>query len=194
MTATAVLETRVEAVETERLGRLAAAARAGDRAALGALLEAIERRVYTLAYRLVRRSDAAQDVTQEALLRVCRHLGRYRGEASFWSWIYRIVVNQANDYWRSSARREVELEDGLAGPGFQPGREEQLRHVREAMKSLSEKERTALVLMDVEGFSSAEAARILGCLSITARTRAAYARKKLRRLLSRYYPELREEA
>ena len=62
----------------------------------------------------------------------------------------------------------------------------------EAMEAHSEKERAAVVLIDIEGFTSAEAARILGCLSITARTRAAQARKKVRRALSRYYPELRE--
>ena len=61
------------------------------------------------------------------------------------------------------------------------------------MGVLSEKERQALVLTEIEGFTSVEAARVLGTLAITVRVRAGQARKKLRRALSHYYPELRED-
>jgi RNA polymerase sigma-70 factor (ECF subfamily) len=77
--------------------------------------------------------------------------------------------------------------------GYDPVRREQARRLSEAMGVLTEKERQALVLIDLEGFSSREAAQVLGCLAITARTRAAQARKKLRRELARYYPELKED-
>jgi RNA polymerase sigma factor (sigma-70 family) len=62
----------------------------------------------------------------------------------------------------------------------------------QAMKSLTPRERDALVLTDIEGYSSKEAGRILGCLPMAVRTRASAARKKVRERLSRIYPELQE--
>jgi len=172
------------------LDELVGAAQAGDRAALEALLERIERRVYRLAFRLVGDAGLAEDVAQEALLKICRRLSQYRRSMNFLGWTYRIVVNQAHDS-RRSASRLPQLDRGAPG-SFDPERQEQLRRVMEALKVLSEKERAALVLIDIEGLSSREAANAMGCLAITARTRAAQAREKMRRVLSRYYPELRE--
>ncbi len=177
----------------ERLAALVSAARGGERAALEALLEAIERRVFALAYRLVGDPAAAEDVSQEALLKICQRLGQYRGGSNFWAWVCRVVINQAHDYRRAAgARRAVPLFEMPAPEGYHPAREEQLRRVMEALVLLTEKERTALVLTDMEGFTSVEAARVLHCFPITVRTRAAQGRKKVRRALSRYYPELRE--
>ena len=193
MTTAAALETRVAATDAEeRLSGLIAAARAGDRAALEALVQSIERRVYVLAYRLVGDASAAEDVAQEVFLKICRRLSQFREGGNFWGWVYRITVNQVRDWWRSANLPALELLDRPAPPGFSPAQDEQLRRVTEAMRALTEKERAALVLTEIEGFSSAEAARILGTLAINVRTRASQARKKVRRELSRYYPELRE--
>jgi len=192
MTTTVAIEggPLAEPVES-RWDELVGAARAGDRAALDGLLEAIERRVYTFAYRLAGDRAAAEDVAQDALLKICRRLDQYRG-GNFLGWVYRIVVNQARDARRAAARWVGEPIEIAVLPGHDPARTEQLRRLEEAWRVLSQKERAALTLTDLEGLSSAEAARILGCLAVTARVRAAQARKKLRRELSRYYPELRE--
>ena len=172
---------------------LVLAAKDGDRAALEELLSAIERRVFALAYRLTGNPAAAEDLAQEALLKVCRHIGRYREGANFWGWIYRIVINQARDDYRKAKPEVPELPDFPVAPAVDPVRGEQLRLVMRAMDCLTRRERAALVLIDIEGHSSSEAASVLGCLAITARTRAAHARKKVRRVLSRHYPELRED-
>jgi len=177
--------------EAEQLAGLVAGARTGDRAALERLLETIERRVYVLAYRLVGDPVAAEDVSQEVFLKICRRLDQYRG-GSFLGWVYRMVVNQAHDYRRTAGPRTEEIGDDVATAGYDADREEQLQRVGAAMQTITEKERTALVLTEIEGFSSAEAARIAGCLRVTLRVRAAQARRKIRRALSRYYPELRE--
>lgn len=192
-----VVTASVEAESTlyraeQQLEDLMWAARAGDRTALEAFLERIQRRVYLLAFRLLGDATLAEDVAQEVLLKICRRLGQYRERSNLWGWIYRIVVNQVHDFRRSAGvQRQAETDYGEPS-SFDPERQEQLRRVMEAMKALSEKERAALVLIDIEGLSSREAAKVLGCLAITARTRAAQARKKVRRVLSRYYPELRE--
>ncbi len=192
MTATVVLERRMPADETQdRIADLVSAARAGDRLALEALLESIERRVYLLAYRLIGEPASAEDVAQDVLWKICGRLDQYAG-SNFWGWVYRIVVNQVHDHRRAAGPAPAELL-GLAAPvDYHPARQEQWRRVMEAMRVLTEKERAALVLTEIEGFSSREAARVLGCLPITVRVRAAHARQKVRRALSRYYPELRE--
>ena len=177
-----------EFLEAQPLGGLVAMAQAGDRAALESLLMTVERPVYGFVYRLLGNAAAAEDVTQETLLKVCQNLHRYRERGQFQAWVYRIAANQAHDA-RRRGRTWEEVEDtAVAGPD--PERVEQLRHVMTALRVLSEKERAALVLIEIEGYDSREAGRILGCLAITARTRAAHARKKIRRELSRYYPEL----
>lgn len=193
MTSTVAIEGRVAGETDSPLEGLVAAARAGDRAALEALLEAIERRVFGFAYRLTGNRAAAEDVSQEVFLKICRRLDQYRGGSSFLGWVYRITVRQAHDWRRSTGPATGELPEAMAGPVLDPAREEQLRRVEEAMRVLSEKERQALVLTEIEGFTSVEAARVLGTLAITVRVRAAQARKKVRRALSPYYPELRED-
>jgi len=187
MTATASV---ADFIEVQPLGSLVAAAQAGDRVALESLLMTVEQPVFGFAYRLLGNFAMAEDVTQETLLKVCQNLHRYREKGQFKAWVYRIAANQAGDARRRS-RTWDELEDAaVAGPD--PERAEQLRRVMTALNVLTEKERAALVLIEIEGYDSREAGRILGCLAITVRTRAAHARKKVRRELTRYYPELED--
>lgn len=175
------------------LEALAAEARTGDRLALEEFLRHIDRRVYLFAFRLVGNAAAAEDIAQEALWKICRSLNQYRSGTNLWGWIYRIVLNQARDWRRSEKRaRWVEAVDAAAEEEDWD-RREQLRRLIDALALLTEKERAALVLLDMEGLGSAEAAQVMGCLRITARSRATQARKKVRRFLSQYYPELRED-
>jgi RNA polymerase sigma-70 factor, ECF subfamily len=177
-----------EIFEAQTLGDLVAAARGGDRAALESLLMGVERPVYGFVYRLLGNAAAAEDVTQETLLKVCLNIRRYRERGYFRAWVFRIAANLARDAIRRGRIWDEVAETPVAGPD--PEQSEQLRRVMSAMRVLSDKERAALVLIEIEGYDSREAGRILGCLAITARTRAAHARKKIRKELSRYYPEL----
>jgi RNA polymerase sigma-70 factor (ECF subfamily) len=149
-----------EFIGAQPLGSLVAAAQAGDRAALESLLMTVERPVFGFAYRLLGNFAAAEDVTQETLLKVCQNLHRYRERGQFQAWVYRIAVNQARDA-RRRGRNWDQLEDAaVAGPD--PERVEQLRRVMTALRVLTEKERAALVLIEIEGYDSREAGRILG--------------------------------
>ena len=176
-------------IPNDHLEELIRAAVAGDRSSLEGVLEAVERRVYLFAWRLIGDPAAAEDIAQEVLLKLASNLARYRAGTNLWGWIYRIVANQVHDY-----RRSLKAMPGVfpPPPACNPDRQEQLDRVEEALEILTPKEREAVILLDVEGYSSREAASVVGTLAITIRTRATHARKKLRRHLSRYYPELRE--
>ncbi len=192
----AVTMPAAETVGTDNLDELEillAAARTGNRDALEDFLRQIERRVYVFAFRMVGNAVLAEDVAQEALWKICRNLNRYRSGTNLWGWIYRIVLNQAHDLRRRD-RRETPIEGAeFAAPADDWDRRQQFQRVLEALDLLTGKERAALVLLDMEGLTSAEAARAMGCLRITARSRAAQARRKIRKLLCQYYPELRED-
>lgn len=165
---------------------LIAGARAGDRAALDTLLRSFQRRVYLLAWRLAGSPTAAEDIAQEVLLKVALHLRKYRQGTNFWAWVARITVNQVHDHHRAAAR--VAFADPRPAAAAPPERTSDLLH--EALVTLSRKDREALVLLEIEGYTSVEAARLLRCLPVTVRTRAAHARRKLREYLSRHFPEL----
>jgi len=177
---------------SSRLEEWIQAAVEGDRAALEEVLMAVERRIFTFAWRLSGDREAAEDITQEVLLKIASHLNRYRPGSNLWAWIHRIVVNQVHDY-RRGARREWPLEEKANAPGYQPELEQRLSRLQQALGVLTKKEREALILLDVEGYTSREAAAIVGSLAITVRTRAAHARRKVRQYLSRYYAELGEQ-
>lgn len=175
------------------LERLVSDACSGDRAALDRFLSLIQVRVFTFAFRLTGNHATAEDISQEAMFRVCCNLNRYKPGTNLWAWIYRITMRLAYDLHRRKEHFETLEETARHTVEDDVERREQMRHVLEAMTVLTEKERAALVLIDIEGMTCREAAAVMGCLKITARTRAAHARKKLRHELSRRYPELGEQ-
>lgn len=163
-------------------------ARGGDANAMESLLHAIEQRVFLFCCRILANPAAAEDAAQETLLRVCLHVGRFRANTNFWAWVYRIALRQCQTELRK--RRFEPLPPEIRAPGSPTDSHERFDLVLKALAGLTEKERAALVLMDIEGYSSQEAAKIMGCLAITARTRAAAGRKRAREALLPYFPEL----
>jgi RNA polymerase sigma-70 factor (ECF subfamily) len=171
---------------------LVARARRGDRDAYGELVWRHQDNVYSLAMRLVG-PDLAADVAQEALIRAWRALPRFRGEASFATWLHRITVNAAWTQRKRAARHQgAPLEDRFEDEGPGPevaGEMADLRsRLRAAIGRLSPGQRTVLVLRDVEGWSHAEVAGELGITQPTAKVRLHRARKRLRVLLEEDAP------
>lgn len=174
---------------TAELVRLA---RQGDHDAFTTVVERHERMVLRTALRLLGRLDRAQDAAQETFVRLFRYLGRYDEEREMGPFLYRVVVNVCRDLGRKSRdTRLVPLDDAsdASSPGS-PGspeaiegaltRAQELRLVRDALVSLPEKERAALVLRDLEGLPTAEVARILGSSEGTVRSQVSTARLKIR--------------
>ncbi len=164
------------------------------------LIRPYERRVYATALAILRNPADAEDVTQEAMLKALRHIGQFRGDAKFSTWLIQITVNEARMRKRKehSAMFEpitdVEDEEGDYKPrDFADWREVPLetlerKEVREklleALDSLSEKYREVFVLRDMEHLSIAETAKALGISSANVRTRLLRARLMLRDLLA----------
>jgi RNA polymerase sigma-70 factor (ECF subfamily) len=141
-----------------------------------------ERMVLRVAYRLLGRLEDAQDAGQEVFLRLFRNLDRVGADPK--SWLYRVTVNVCNDHHRRR-KAVLELDSGhsTADPSPDPERalalEERRRLVTEGLETLQKRERTAVVLRDIEGLSTAEVAGILGVEEVTVRSQVSRARLKL---------------
>jgi RNA polymerase sigma-70 factor (ECF subfamily) len=178
---------------------------AGDQAAFRELVELYQRRVYTIANGIVRNPDDAMDVVQDAFVKVHKHLPSFKGESSFYTWIYRIVVNLCIDRKRKKSRAaEVDYDDTLShsddgptdgptlatltidGPSKALSRKELREHMQVALEKLTEEHRAILVLREVEGLSYEELAESLGIAKGTVMSRLFHARKNFQKHLQRY--------
>jgi RNA polymerase sigma-70 factor (ECF subfamily) len=168
-------------------------AAAGDLEAFQRLVELHQAQVLRTARALLGNREDARDAAQETFLRVYRFLGRYDPRREFRAWLYRIVVNVCRDLFRKRGRvPTAPLEDAdpalLARPGEQEMNADagdRVRRVRRALAALPPKEAEALVLRDIEGLSTHEVARALGCLEVTVRSHLSRGRLKLRAALDR---------
>lgn len=176
---------------TDAHARCIARAQAGDRLAFDQLMRQHERRVVALAWRLLGTPEDARDAAQEAFLRLFKHLHQYNPAQDFNGWLYRIVVNVCRDQQRSRGRQGLSFEAELeAGNVQEPAREAEAETeallaqeraiIQRALATLSEKERRALVLRDLEELPTEEVARILGSSPTTVRSQISMARGKIR--------------
>jgi len=171
---------------------LVAAARSGNLAAFELLMRRYERLVLVTALRLLGNLPDAQDVSQEAFLKLYRNLGKLDGEDALGSWLYRVTVNACHDQ-RRRGRREAPLEDAgqPAAAGADPHQAlaegERFRALELSLRMLPEKERAALVLRDLEGLSTLAVARVLGSSEATVRSQVSKARVKVKVFVERYF-------
>ena len=168
---------------------LLARARAGDVAAFELLAGAHADRLFAVLLRLLGDRAEAEDVAQEVMLRAWRGIGRFRGSSSFFTWLYRIAVNEAS---RSLGRRSRQPGSGSADaavsltapaeqqPEQQAERAELRRAVGDALAGLTPAQRTAVVLRDIEGLPTSAAAEIAGVSQAAFKSRLHEARLKLR--------------
>jgi len=175
----------------EELARLAAD---GDAAAFDEIYTRHRRFVYCLAVRMTGNQADAEDLTQESFVSVFRRVGSFRGEASFTTWLYRLVINQVKMHFRyRSSRPEIQTSDGeIPEPCLPMARRtnpgEQLIDglaIEKAMLMLPRGYRTAFILHDIEGYKHGEAARLSGHAVGTSKSQLHKARASLRAVLSK---------
>jgi RNA polymerase sigma-70 factor (ECF subfamily) len=175
---------------------LVARARGGDLDSFNQLVLRWERPIYALAYRVIGREEDARDVAQETFLRAFRALGGFKGEAKFSSWLYRITLNLCRDWIRRERRTPVaQAPEGvdlieLASESTPAesiedliSRKELGRAVAKAMSSLSDEQRTAIILKEYQGLTFQEIADLLNCPLSTVKTRLYQGLSVLRRQL-----------
>jgi RNA polymerase sigma-70 factor (ECF subfamily) len=192
---------------------LVAAAQRGDRDAFKTLFERYHRRAYALALGVVRHPDDALDVVQDAFIKAHKYLDKFEGSASFYTWLYRIVMNLAIDHIRKHRKvvaveldeTRIELDGGepllpriLGGNPGQALMDKQIRgRIDHALDQLSENHRSVLVMRELEGLSYEDMAQAMNCSKGTIMSRLFHARRNMQKrlvdLLDHPPPELVEE-
>lgn len=179
------------------------AARGGDREAFRALFERYHRRAYSLAFGVVHNADDALDVVQDAFIKAHKYLHKFEGTSSFYTWLYRIVMNLAIDHLRKHKKSRVvdfsdttvKEDDAAVGDedlvpkilGGNPGRalvDKEIRgRIEQALDELSDNHRAVLVMRELEGLSYEEMAQVMGCSKGTIMSRLFHARRNMQKRL-----------
>ena len=167
---------------------------AGDKRAFDLLVLKYQAKILALVSRYVQDSHEVQDVTQEAFIKAYRALPRFRGDAAFYTWLYRIAINTAKNHLVSRSRRppgsDVEIEDAeyyesggalrdQENPENQLFRAELEKVVNTAIKELPDDLRAAVTLREFDGLSYEDIADIMDCPVGTVRSRIFRAREAI---------------
>jgi RNA polymerase sigma-70 factor (ECF subfamily) len=159
----------------------------GDRQAFEALLVKYEKPVYNAAYRMLHNPDDARDVTQTVFLKVYEHLDQYDPSHRFFSWIYRIALNESINCLKKSSRQEAlehETADQRDGPEQQAGDAELGEAMEAALMMLKSDYRAVIVLKHVLGCSYIEISEVLDIPEKTVKSRLYTARQLLQERLT----------
>jgi RNA polymerase sigma-70 factor (ECF subfamily) len=170
---------------------------AGRREAFGQLVERYQHRLYHGLLHVLGSSEDAQDMAQEAFVNAFEKLASFKGQAAFYSWLFRIALNASVSSRRKSRRMSVSLDSRREESGIEPTDEnpsnepsyamdvsDRQRLVRQALSELTEEFRTALVLKEIEGMSYEEIAEVAEVPLGTVRSRIHRARLELRAKLA----------
>jgi RNA polymerase sigma-70 factor (ECF subfamily) len=169
---------------------------AGDRQAFRFLVEKHQGFVYALSYRFVRTTTDAEDITQEAFIRLWKNLPRYRREIKLTTWLYKIAANLCLDCLKSSyskrSKRTLDLEGNTGAlsdsSADQAILEEELRTAMENIAAnLSPKQQAVFILRDLEDRTMDEIGRILDMSEGQVKSNLYYARKKVSEDIALHY-------
>ena len=185
-----------EAARQAEVGDLALARRcaAGDEAAVRAVTESNNQRLFRAAWSILKDRSEAEDAVQSAYLKAFASLDRFEGRSALSTWLTRITINEALGRARSLGRRRAALEaEGVtmlddyrqpAPPDEALARDQLRRMIEAAVTALPQIFRTVFVLREVEGLSTDETAEVLGIPAATVKTRLLRARRALQRSLA----------
>jgi RNA polymerase sigma-70 factor (ECF subfamily) len=179
----------------------------GDTNAFNELITKYRQRCFGMIYHMVRNEEDAWDLTQDGFVRAWRNLASFRGQSSFFTWLYRIMTNVSLD-WLRKKRIEggQEFDDTIGLRGIAPGAATAPKPVMEparkladgeirasieaAIAKLSDEHRVVIVMRELEGMEYQEIADAVDCSIGTVMSRLFYARRKLQTLLRDVYEQL----
>ncbi len=181
--------------------------RTGDQRAFKLLVERYQRKIYSVALGMLKDKEEARDVAQEAFVKVYRYIDHFKGDASFYTWLYRITVNICIDAMRKKgsvrANEAVEFDESVkmdmaeanigaigsrlgTNPQKAALRAELAQRITDAISQLPEAHREILLLREVEGMSYEDLARTLNVPKGTVMSRLFHARLKMQKILGEY--------
>lgn len=174
-------------------------ARTGDHDAFRELVERYQRKIAALALGMLRNREDALDIVQETFTKAYQGLDRFKGDAAFYTWVYRIAYNLCVDQQRRAAKEPLltldadedarpahalPADDPHPDQPFARARDAEIaRRVREAIRDLTPDHRAVILLRELEGLSYAEISQVLECPKGTVMSRLHYARRQLQRRL-----------
>lgn len=180
-------------------------AQAGETGAFDQLVSRYRTRVFGMIYNMVHNEQDAWDLAQDSFVKAWKSIARFRGQSSFYTWIYRIVMNVTIDALRKKQVRSggAEFDDAIQPKEIDPASRtvphpdalphERMEHkeirdrIDAAIAQLSPEHRAVILMKEIEGMQYHEIAESLGCSIGTVMSRLFYARKKLQNLLRDVY-------
>ena len=178
--------------ETEMISRC----QQGDQEGLKEIFDKYHKKVYRIAYGVVRQREEALDVVQEVFIKLFRSIKNFKGRSHFYTYLYRMVMNTAIDHARKAGKQFMSSlnEEGSFEPSdeVEKGPERILlqkeleERVKLAMDKLPAEQKAALIFRDVEGLSYQEMAEAMGCSIGTVMSRLHYGRKRMQESLKDY--------
>ena len=191
-------EVKAEVDESELILRV----RQGDLEAYDEVVRRFQERIYATIYHMTANHEDASDLAQETFIKAYQAISTFKGDSSFFTWLYRIAVNRTINFLKQRRNKNnlslndldlnAEHDPELVALISQktPRRDVSLTELQEklnaAMQRLSETHRLVVTLHDVQGLAHEEIARIMGCNVGTVRSRLFYARQQLQAYLSDY--------
>jgi RNA polymerase sigma-70 factor (ECF subfamily) len=182
----------VNSEETEVISRC----QQGDQEASKEIFDKYHKKVYRIAYGVVRHREEALDIVQEVFIKLFRSIKNFKGRSHFYTYLYRMVMNTAIDHVRKTGKGFISSldEEGSFEPSdeVEKGPERMLlqkeleERVKLAMDKLPAEQKAALIFRDVEGLSYQEMAEAMGCSIGTVMSRLHYGRKRIQELLKDY--------
>ncbi len=177
-------------------------AQQGDLLAFDELVERYHGRIYGLTYNMTSNREDAEDLVQEVFVKAFNALPRFKGNSSFYTWVYRIAVNKTINYRKKRNRKralsldqfdqEIKTDDvyhdltAKGSPLRNLSLTELQKKLNEALQALSEKHRTVVVMHDMQGIPHEEIAKVVGASVGTVRSRLFYARRQMQAELTEF--------
>ncbi len=174
--------------------------RKGDIHAFEELISSYEKKIFNIVYRIVGDYNDAEDISQEIFIKVFRSINNFKERSSFYTWLYRIAVNECMDILKKKKKTAAysidtpiqteddqiprEIKDYGESPEEKVERKELRNYIESALNSVTYEHRTMIVLRDIQGLSYEEIAEIVKCPAGTVKSRINRARKALKELLS----------
>jgi RNA polymerase sigma-70 factor (ECF subfamily) len=190
------------AVEADADWSLVQRVQTGEVKAFDLLINKYKERLFAIVYNLTSNREDASDLTQEAFIKAFRSIGYFKGQSSFFTWLYRIAVNAALTHLKRNRLRrffsfetmdqEVSQTEAMEVLAERLQTDKSLlakelqEKLNEALQKLSLKHRTVVVLFEIEGLSHLEIAEVMNCSEGTVRSRLHYAKQQLQSSMQEY--------